>query len=958
MSPSPPVHAEDGQPPRNAGAILDEARLESLLRISSHSAQSIPELLDFALEEAITLTGSRLGYLYHYDEDAEEFRLNSWSKTVMNECAVTDPQTVYQLARTGIWGEAVRQRRAIVVNDFAAPNPLRRGLPEGPAPLSRFLTVPVFSSGRIVAVVGVANKVAPYDDADIRQLNLMMDFVWRVVERRRAEAQLRQSEEKYRALFDTLVQGVVFQDAEGRIISANAAAARILGVGVEQMRGLTSADPCWKAIREDGSELPAEEHPIVVALRSGREVRDVVHGVHNPQRQRTVWVRVTAVPLFREGESRPYQAYATLEDISEIRATAEVLRESEEKYRALFTQSTQRAYLHDLDGRIVDVNAVACQQSGFTREELLQRTVLDHLPQAPDDLPMSRETILALWRAWPEGQRHQIEAVHLRKDGTPYPVEISTGPIAYGGRRLMLAVVQDITERKRAETALREEKERLAVTLRSIADGVITTDTEGRVVLMNPVAEALTGWRQLEAAGRPLAEVFHVVHAASGRSVEDPVARVLTSGHATELPEEVRLLARDGVERPIADSGAPIKDAAGQVTGVVLVFRDVTEKQRLFASLQRESRLESLGVLAGGIAHDFNNLLSGIFGYVALARLVTHEPETADHLTRALGALTRARDLTGQLLTFAKGGTPVKRVQSLSPLVQEAARFALSGSVSRCQFDVEEGLWPCHVDPNQISQVIDNVVRNAEQAMPGGGVIEVVARNVVLAERAHPSLAPGRYVRLAIADHGVGIPPEHLPRIFDPFYTTKPRGHGLGLATAYSIVRRHGGCIDAESEPGRGSVFSVYLPAAAEVTPDEELAARGQHRGEGTFLVMDDDPDVRTTVQEMLRSFGYSPVPAANGAEAIAYFAAERAAGRSLAGMVFDLTIPGGMGGKEAVGAIRQLCSQVPVFVASGYAEDPVMANPRAYGFTASIRKPFLRADLARLLNAHLPASR
>jgi len=299
---SPPITTEDGPPPPDAEAILDEARLESLQRISNHSTQSIPELLDFALEEAIALTGSRLGYVYHYDEDAEEFRLNSWSKAAMSECAVTDPQTVYQLSRTGIWGEAVRQRRAILVNEFAAPNPLKRGLPEGHAPLARFLTVPVFSGGRIVAVVGVANKIAPYDDADIRQLNLMMDAVFRGLERRRAEAELRQSEEKYRALFDTLVQGVVFQDAAGRIISANAAAARILGVGVEQMRGLTSADPRWRAVREDGSELPADEHPIVVALRTGREVRDVVHGVHNPQRRRTVWVRVTAVPLFREGE--------------------------------------------------------------------------------------------------------------------------------------------------------------------------------------------------------------------------------------------------------------------------------------------------------------------------------------------------------------------------------------------------------------------------------------------------------------------------------------------------------------------------------------------------------------------------------------------------------------------------------------------------------------------------------
>ncbi|MBN2192125.1 MAG: GAF domain-containing protein [Polyangiaceae bacterium] len=304
-----PVVTDEGAPPHDAEAILDEARLESLLRISNHSAQCVPELLDFALEEAITLTGSRLGYLYHYDEEAEEFRLNSWSKAAMSECSITNRQTVYQLARTGIWGEAVRQRCAIVLNDFAAPNPLKRGLPEGHAPLARFLTVPVISDGRIVAVIGVANKLAPYNDADIRQLNLMMDSVWRVVERKRTEAALRQSEEAYRALFDTLIQGVVFQDVAGRIISANPAAECILGLSLEQMRGLTSADPRWQTIREDGSELPAEEHPIVIALRTGRAVRNVVHGVRDARRSRTAWIRVTAVPLFREGEKSPYQAY-------------------------------------------------------------------------------------------------------------------------------------------------------------------------------------------------------------------------------------------------------------------------------------------------------------------------------------------------------------------------------------------------------------------------------------------------------------------------------------------------------------------------------------------------------------------------------------------------------------------------------------------------------------------------
>lgn len=944
------------QHPGEDGTSLDRRRLESLWRISTHRAQSASELLDFALSEAIELTGSRIGYIYLYDEDSQQFRLNTWSSEVMRQCSVVDRESVYKLETTGIWGEAVRQRRPILVNDFAAPNPLKRGLPEGHAPLTRFLTIPVFTDGRIVAVIGVANKTLPYDDADIRQLGLMMDSVWQVVERRRAEESLRQNEETFRALFDTLIQGVIFQDASGRIISANVAAEHILGVTIEQMRGLTSSAPSWQAIRDDGSSFPGEEHPLPVALRTGRAVKNIVHGLYNPQRQCQVWVRVTAVPLFRPGEKQPYQAYATIEDISERRATEAALRESEEKYRAIFTQSTQGIYLHDLDGQILDVNQTACLQSGYTREELLHRTVFDNHPVTPGVLPMSTETVLALWREWPEDQRHLVESVHVRKDGTLYPVEVATGAVNYGGRKLMLAVVQDITERKSAENRLRDEKERLAVTLRSIADGVITTDIAGRVVMMNPIAETLTGWAQDDAVGRPLPEVLRVFSASSRLPCENPVNRVLASGRRLEMPDETNLRSRNGDERPIAESAAPIKDAAGGVIGVVLVFRDMTEKRRLLDALQRAERLEALGVLAGGIAHDFNNLLGGIFGYIDLARMETREQETGDCLSQALAAMDRARSLTGQLLTFAKGGAPVKKPQSLFPFVQETARFVLSGSSTSCQFDVEPGLWPCDVDRSQIGQVIDNIIINAEQAMAGGGVIEVTARNVTLADGERLQLASGRYVRLAVADRGVGIPREHLARVFDPFYTTKPKGHGLGLATSYSIVRRHGGYIDVESEPGKGSVFTVYLPAAMTDTLTSEEATAVEHRGQGTFVVMDDEKVVRESVGKMLLSLGYTPVLKENGAEAVAHFAAEHAAGRPIAGMLFDLTVPGGMGGKEAIAAVRRICSHVPVFVFSGYAEDPVMASPREYGFTASLCKPFIRADLAKLLNEHLRA--
>jgi CheY-like chemotaxis protein len=370
--------------------------------------------------------------------------------------------------------------------------------------------------------------------------------------------------------------------------------------------------------------------------------------------------------------------------------------------------------------------------------------------------------------------------------------------------------------------------------------------------------------------------------------------------------------------------------------------------------VQKNQKLESLGILAGGIAHDFNNLLGGIFGYIDLAREETRDEKVGRYLMKTLQAIDRAKGLTGQLLTFAKGGEPVKTAGWLFPFIEETAKFALSGSSVSCDFNVARDLWLCNFDRNQIGQVFDNLIINAMQAMPGGGAINITAQNVSLGEREHGVLRAGRYVKLSVTDSGIGIPPEYLPRIFDPFYTTKAKGHGLGLATSYSIVNRHGGCIEVESQPGKGSVFHVFLPAlSASETPAEEESAVS-HAGSGTFVVMDDEAMMRETISDMLSSLGYSVTCVANGQEAIDFFSVAIKAGRKVAAMIFDLTVPGGLGGREAIGKIRTLDPKIPVFVASGYAEDPVMANPEKFGFTASICKPFRKAELVKMLNAHL----
>lgn len=505
--------------------------------------------------------------------------------------------------------------------------------------------------------------------------------------------------------------------------------------------------------------------------------------------------------------------------------------------------------------------------------------------------------------------------------------------------------------------SIENEKERLIVTLRSIGDGVITTDTSGRILMMNQVAEDLTGWTQEEAYNKPLTEVFVIVNELTREKCANPAEKVLEQNSIIELSNHTVLISRDGTERAIADSGAPIRDVNDVILGVVLVFRDMTEKQKLLENAQRTDKLESIGLLAGGIAHDFNNLLSGLFGYIDLALGNTNDPSVSKYLQKALDVFNRARDLTRQLLTFSKGGAPIRKTGNIGKYVRDSVLFALSGSSVVCEFSIDEDIKECDFDENQIGQVVDNVVINAIQAMPSGGTLHVGIRNVTLTPENNVNLLEGNYIVISVTDTGIGIPPSIINRIFDPFFTTKQNGNGLGLATCYSIVKKHDGIIHVESELGKGSTFFIYLPSKMIATNSPEIPHVVKHRGNGLIVIMDDEDFILEILDRMLTDMGYEVIQTRHGEELLAKVDELMKQDRTIKAGILDLTIPGGMGGREAVRKLREKYTALPVFASTGFSEDPIMASPEQFGFTASICKPYRKFELASLLESYFGES-
>ncbi len=655
---------------------------------------------------------------------------------------------------------------------------------------------------------------------------------------------------------------------------------------------------------------------------------------------------------------------ASLREDRKLREAAEErLRESEQRYRMVADYAYDMECWRNEKGEFIYLSPSCEKVTGYSQQDFY------------DNYLLMNDIVVAEDREIFVDHRHEVE-----QDGTFRPIEFRihhkdgsirwlnhicrpvTGPDgeAMGAR----GSNRDITARKLAEEFLQMEQERLAVTLRSIGDGVITTDTDGLITLINPVAENLTGWKSADALGKNISDVFRIINENSRKTMRCPVAQALQENRIIELMSHVLLISHSGEEIIIADSAAPILTQAGQCLGVVLVFRDVRTERKMQQERIRSEKLTAVGLLAGGIAHDFNNLLMGMQGSLDLIKISCGEnrEKTEAYLARADRAIERAVALAQQLLTFAKGGAPIKDRAKLPALVKESAEFVLHGSQIKVEYEIEEDIWGVEIDSGQISQVVNNLITNARQAMLDAGIIRVTIKNILAAVDEYPNLKPGYYVKVSVQDDGGGIDPAILPRIFEPYFTSKETGSGLGLATSYSIIANHEGRIEVDSQPGIGATFSFFLPATGKCEkepvhnlemPRKSLENAVQSES-SRILLMDDEEVIRDVVSEMLEMLGYEVVAVEDGVAMLEAYKAAQQAGQKFHAVLMDISIPGGMGGREAIKHLRNLDAEVFAIVSSGYSQDPVMANFEAYGFNAMVSKPYKVDSLVAVLGDRL----
>lgn len=552
---------------------------------------------------------------------------------------------------------------------------------------------------------------------------------------------------------------------------------------------------------------------------------------------------------------------------------------------------------------------------------------------------------------YPEPESYQMElflSVPVVVNGMPVMnISVSNSNRSYTAAdaeavQQLSALYAIAVQKKQLESDLLESQNYFKLILNNIPDVYVLCKvvTNGlKVLKANSRALDFVGLREENVTGKLLEEILP-------RDMAEAWTRNILNVISGKEPKTYEAANKFGT---FEINSIPVSNNSGDCNHLIIIAREISEKRKMEEHLQKMEKLESVGLLAGGIAHDFNNILTAIIGNAGLAKLKLgkeHDEKIVQLLKEIEDAALGAKGLTQQLLTFAEGGTPVLETVSIGQLLRDSSPFALRGSNVRCEFYLPNDLWPVEIDRGQMNQVINNLVINAVQAMKGGGIVNIRAQNTTVTKDCSLPLQEGKYVKISVEDHGEGILPEYLDKLFDPYFTTKQTGSGLGLTTSYSIIIKHNGFITVESEPGLGTTFHFYLPASQKET-QPSTAEKKCTEHQGKILVMDDEKMLRFVLSEMLTHLGYEVACAKDGSEAITKYMDAVQSDEPFDGVIMDLTIPGGMGGKEAIRHLAKINPSVKAIVSSGYSNDPVMSNHRDYGFSAVVTKPFTIEQLA-----------
>ncbi len=742
------------------------------------------------------------------------------------------------------------------------------------------------------------------------------------------QAELMASEDRYRSIVENMQDVYYRSDAEGRLIMISPSGAELLGYDTPgQMLGMV--------IRDTFYHDPDDRDAFISNLK----MKGALSGyqVTLKRKDGTPLPVATSTHLLYDSEGGYCGVEGVFRDISDQLRHEETLRASEEKFCKAFSQAPLLMSISDIGtGRYLEVNNRFCQISGFSQSEVIGRTSVELGWLTADE----REKLIAILNR--DGWVHDIELNLTARDGRAVVCLYSAEIIHVDGADRLLSIALDITPRKKTEELLRESEERYRILFNAESDAIVVIEAETlQHVDVNDSAVEMYGYSRQE---------LLQLRSTDLSAEPEETTRCISEGQGQVVIPVRYHRKKDGTVFPVEITARYFEFGGRRV--LLAAMRDISEIQKLQQERDRAQRLESLGLLAGGIAHDFNNILTGIIGNLSLARtMIESEHRAAGRLAECEKAAKRAGGLTQQLLTFARGGEPVKKTMDMGQLIEESVSFTLRGSSVKGELSIAPDLWAVEADEGQISQVLNNLLINAVQAMPAGGTVTVRAENEAEGN------STDRFVRVSIRDTGGGIPVEILPRIFDPYFSTKSEGTGLGLASVYSIIVRHGGTVEATSETGCGSEFVVRLPAS--VTPlAPEHGVENRHSGSclaKRVLLMDDEEMIREVAAVMLFEIGCRVDVCGDGRSAVELYRTAFELRTPYDAVILDLTVPGGMGGLEAARQIRALDPEAVLIVSSGYSQDAVAADFISNGFSGAVMKPYsmdtFTAELERVLS-------